>query len=758
MDNVLPSWAPDVADESYVKRHLQSQLWAPPVRLLDDYRPAPKPVQRTLPLPPPNARRKAGGGGADAASPLGVQQRGDAPQVQLAQPQRESATAEAAQEAAATVVTFINAHGESAGAGPSEASGQDSHSGLSGMGAFDAEIYWKGKDFESFILGPQESTYRCIRNAAAAARNGAFPANFKAVNLNFNRAGTGAAAATTVRDGGEVGSLSAMTGGITAAAVWATGSSAQQLEQRGGLSGLFPSEDGTIPIPRSVYRVDFAAGPMGMELQCDAHRGLVSQCLMPTYLPVLLLIVIGRTQQRGVLRGGQAAANGRVRAGHLILAAGGWRASARPANRVVVRSLADFEGIAVGRDPDVPLSIFFLDPDSPEAVQAFWEEDALHCEGGYRAQRQRSAEAVAASMRRADSMIVRRHARARDIMRSDDGSAASAGGCDSSVSGGGGGDGNCGSSEAGGDGFNEEHEEDAEQGNGWGFATGGGILESHDAVLSPPPRDAPAGDIDSDDDGQVAARVRRSEGAVPASSQSPPPPQPPPLSLPLSMGASKADVAPVFLCFSNAHATMKLRVGWLDYGGQNVPRRVLLPGQTYFERSFASHPWLLQAMGPSGTGSGSECVAVRCGADAVAAGAGLAFCAMWDPLRRSVSVMPQAKGSSSHARLMAAKHQILEEMRQHRSFDAGSLAFETASAHGLSSGIPHLRVVMVGAQQPRRQSSNGQPQQPPWASEREQQRSERRWQRSPQDCASDLASSPVSGALDDGGGSAFSVG
>eukprot|EP00611_Tribonema_gayanum_P028080 TRINITY_DN7109_c0_g1_i4.p1 TRINITY_DN7109_c0_g1~~TRINITY_DN7109_c0_g1_i4.p1 ORF type:complete len:543 (-),score=147.67 TRINITY_DN7109_c0_g1_i4:757-2385(-) len=508
MDNVLPSWAPDVADESYVKRHLQSQLWAPPVRvhdvphtpsalshlvpprrpqLLDDYRPAPKPVQRTLPLPPPNARRKAGGGGADAASPLGVQQRGDAPQVQLAQPQRENATAEAAQEAAATVVTFINAHGESAGAGPSEASGQDSRSGLSGMGAFDAEIYWKGKDFESFILGPQESTYRCIRNAAAVARNSLFPANFKAVNLNFNNGKTGAA----VRDGEEVGSLSAMTGGITvllgtdedlaggaaqAAAVWATGSSAQQLEQRGGLSGLFPSEDGTIPMPRSVYRLDFAPGPMGMELQCDAHKGLVSV--------------------RGVLRGGQAAADGRVHAGHLILAAGGWRASARPVNRVVVRSLADFEGIAVGRDPDVPLSIFFLDPDSPEAVQAFWEEDALQCEGGYRAQRQRSAEAVAASMRRADSMIVRRHARARDIMRSDDGSAASAGGCDSSVSGGDG-DGDCGGSEPGGNGFNQDHEEDAEQGNGWGFATGGGILESHNAVLSPPPRDAPAGDIDS---------------------------------------------------------------------------------------------------------------------------------------------------------------------------------------------------------------------------------------------------------------------
>jgi len=35
-------------------------------------------------------------------------------------------------------------------------------------------------------------------------------------------------------------------------------------------------------------------------------------------------------------------------------------------------------------------------------------------------------------------------------------------------------------------------------------------------------------------------------------------------------------------------------VSWIDYDGKRIPRRSLLPGECYFERSFATHPWFIQ--------------------------------------------------------------------------------------------------------------------------------------------------------------------
>lgn len=35
-------------------------------------------------------------------------------------------------------------------------------------------------------------------------------------------------------------------------------------------------------------------------------------------------------------------------------------------------------------------------------------------------------------------------------------------------------------------------------------------------------------------------------------------------------------------------------MSWIDYDGRLVPRRALTPGACYFERSFASHPWVVQ--------------------------------------------------------------------------------------------------------------------------------------------------------------------
>ncbi|CAN0370098.1 unnamed protein product, partial [Ectocarpus sp. 13 AM-2016] len=37
-----------------------------------------------------------------------------------------------------------------------------------------------------------------------------------------------------------------------------------------------------------------------------------------------------------------------------------------------------------------------------------------------------------------------------------------------------------------------------------------------------------------------------------------------------------------------------VQVSWIDYDGRRVPRRSLAPGACYFERSFATHPWVIQ--------------------------------------------------------------------------------------------------------------------------------------------------------------------
>ena len=36
------------------------------------------------------------------------------------------------------------------------------------------------------------------------------------------------------------------------------------------------------------------------------------------------------------------------------------------------------------------------------------------------------------------------------------------------------------------------------------------------------------------------------------------------------------------------------QVSWIDYGGKRVLRRSLEPGACYFERSFATHPWIVE--------------------------------------------------------------------------------------------------------------------------------------------------------------------
>lgn len=40
-------------------------------------------------------------------------------------------------------------------------------------------------------------------------------------------------------------------------------------------------------------------------------------------------------------------------------------------------------------------------------------------------------------------------------------------------------------------------------------------------------------------------------------------------------------------------------MSWIDYEGRCIPRRSLAPGACYFERSFATHPWLIETTGKS---------------------------------------------------------------------------------------------------------------------------------------------------------------
>lgn len=123
-------------------------------------------------------------------------------------------------------------------------------------------------------------------------------------------------------------------------------------------------------------------------------------------------------------------------------------------------------------------------------------------------------------------------------------------------------------------------------------------------------------------------------------------------------------------------ATLLLQVSWIDYDGELVPRRSLAPGAWYFERSFATHPWVIQydnsdagvnteslhrgrLLGegdPEGRrrqhqncalqeGAGSEydgdCCVVRLG-DAMSHGR-LTGSLIWNPAGRTLSITKQAK-------------------------------------------------------------------------------------------------------------------
>jgi hypothetical protein len=67
--------------------------------------------------------------------------------------------------------------------------------------------------------------------------------------------------------------------------------------------------------------------------------------------------------------------------------------------------------------------------------------------------------------------------------------------------------------------------------------------------------------------------------------------------LPLDLGVSKHDEVPVnIFIINNSH--FHVEVGWINYHGSVVVRRVLPPQLSHFEVSYATHPWIITTMNP----------------------------------------------------------------------------------------------------------------------------------------------------------------
>ncbi|CAM9593631.1 unnamed protein product [Laminaria digitata] len=110
-------------------------------------------------------------------------------------------------------------------------------------------------------------------------------------------------------------------------------------------------------------------------------------------------------------------------------------------------------------------------------------------------------------------------------------------------------------------------------GGGWEFETGGGIFDENDQGLA------------------GRKQPRRNDDALESADDEPEQKRP---LLPLGLQASTADDVPACLWFCNNHESATMKVSWIDYGGKRVLRRSLEPGGCYFERSFATHPWVVE--------------------------------------------------------------------------------------------------------------------------------------------------------------------
>lgn len=96
------------------------------------------------------------------------------------------------------------------------------------------------------------------------------------------------------------------------------------------------------------------------------------------------------------------------------------------------------------------------------------------------------------------------------------------------------------------------------------------------------------------------------------------------------------DEIPLVFCFQNGDASSArtVEIHWMDYDGQAVFRKLLKPGESYMERTFATHPWLLHDV------ANDEFLLVRLGE--YASTAQLRYSLMWKSRGRSLSFMSQS--------------------------------------------------------------------------------------------------------------------
>ncbi|CAM9980255.1 unnamed protein product [Ectocarpus fasciculatus] len=439
---------------------------------------------------------------------------------------------------------------------------------------------------------------------------------------------------------------------------------------------IFQREDGTPAPSRNAFRVQFEPGPLGVELEeYPGERGIV--------------------RVRRVLQAGQAELDGRLSAGCLIVAVGGWDKSspnstlrpntaagagagvvaldgvdiygnldvpalrssamdggsgAKAHKSAIIRSLVDFEEAVSCREPDRLFVLWALDRHAPEAVAALgppqangvstvprgWSPASLYArrsnEGGGRgrgafppgSERQRKFEASKSpkSQRPEDTAVpegapgwetATNLARGRDSLGyslSSDGpnmtsfarnQASNAAGGGQLQAGGGQPEADLAMSAFGspkevtgseiltagidrlgwpsreGEGGAQRFGEGgARSAKGWEFETGGGIFDDDDQGLAA--RKHPA-----------RSQATLAPAAAPADETEEKPP-----TFPLGLESSAVDDIAVFIWFCNNHESAVMKVSWIDYDGRRVPRRSLAPGACYFERSFATHPWVIQ--------------------------------------------------------------------------------------------------------------------------------------------------------------------
>ncbi|CAM9275422.1 unnamed protein product [Ectocarpus sp. 6 AP-2014] len=438
---------------------------------------------------------------------------------------------------------------------------------------------------------------------------------------------------------------------------------------------IFQREDGTPAPSRNAFRVQFEPGPLGVELEeYPGARGIV--------------------RVRRVLQAGQAELDGRLSAGCLIVAVGGWdEASVNSALRpntasgagaghvaldgvdiygnldvpalrssamdggsgakahdsAIIRSLADFEEAVSCREPDRLFVLWALDRHAPEAVAALgppqangvctvprgWSPASLYSrrrnEGGGKArvafppgsERQRPFGAskspksqgyeetvpegapgweTATSLARGrDSLGYSLSSDRPKLASSPRNQASHAAGGGQLQAGGGQPEADLATSafgspkevtgserlaagidrlgwpsregEGGAPRFGEGGARSAQ---GWEFETGGGIFDDDDQGLAS--RKHP-----------TRSQATLAPAAAPADETEEKPP-----TFPLGLESSAVDDLAVFIWFCNNHESAVMKVSWIDYDGRRVPRRSLAPGACYFERSFATHPWMIE--------------------------------------------------------------------------------------------------------------------------------------------------------------------